>query len=75
MAVTCQLPGAMPEIRFVTATGPLPGKTPATVSSTSKRSCGPGFPFTPIRLPTNRSVTGYGSPSAFGSNQYVTPRA
>jgi len=68
-AVTSQSPSLMPRTSAVTATGPLPGTTPSTVTSLVKLSPGLGFPLTPARRPENQITTRYGSPPSSGSNQ------
>ena len=57
LAVTCQSPGAISRIRVVIAMRPLPGTTRSTDSTALKLSRGPGFRFTPMRRPANRTVT------------------
>ena len=71
-AVTVQAPGLTPRTSAVTATGPLPGTIPSTVSSREKESPAPLAPAASVRCPVNRIVAVNGSPASPGSSQYVT---
>jgi hypothetical protein len=59
----------MPRTSAVTATGPLPGMIPLTVSSTEKLSRGWGLPVTSDRRPVKRIVALNASPVSPGSSQ------
>ena len=68
-AVTIHGPGLMPRTSAVTATGPLPGTIPSTVSSCQNVSPGWGFPVTSARRPEKQIVAVNGSPCWPGSSQ------
>ncbi len=70
-ARTSHSPAVTSLTRVVTETGPLPGRTPSTVSSRSKRSPRPGAPVIPVRRPVNLTVTGPAGPLSPGSSQQV----
>jgi len=73
-AATTHSPGLMPRTSAVTATGPLPGRSPSAITSWVKVSPGLGLPVTWTRRPENQIVARNGSPRSPGSSQKVGVR-